>query len=462
MSSSVFNLLVVNIIFFVYKIGESMLDTTTKPYLVSAVCYELISYKAHGNQTMCTDFEATPEFEDHMQRLSGNYLIYHRLLLNIPAIPLALLCGSYSDRYGRKIPIFLPSLGSVFAVMFYILSDLVPMYRISLIYCGLALQGLFGKSSVITMAVNSIVCDLSNSYNRTKNMGILLSVNFIGVCIGSLLSGLVQDVFDLSITFLSATIFHGASILFTIVLLDETVEQKHELKSKATNCELCEVFRPSNLMDALQVIIKPRFMNNRRIIILLLVISLVTQTCRAGEADVNLLFITRSPLNWPKSWYGYLVALEYSVKGLGLFLLPVFSNYLMLSDATIILLGIVCKLIRLMWAGFCNASWMVFVSVAIGSMAGMITSVLRSLISKMVDTDEAGKMFAILSVAETSSKFLGSLIFLNIYSFTAHIFPGIAFLVESFIYCCLLLALITVFKPLRTVQSTDSHYVILK
>jgi MFS family permease len=366
---------------------------------------------------------------------------------------MALLCGAYSDKYGRKIPIFLPSLGSVFAVMFYILSDLVPMYRILLIYCGLVLQGLFGKSSVITMAVNSIVCDLSSSCNRTKNMGILLSANFIGVCVGSLLSGLVQDILDLSMTFLTVTIFHGASILFTVFLLDETVVYKHDSKSKATKCELCEVFKPSNILDALHVITKPRFMNYRRIIILLLMISLVTQTCRAGEADVNLLFITRSPLNWPKSWYGYLMALEYAVKGLGLCLLPVLSNYFMLSDVTIILLGMICKLARSMWAGFCDTSWMVFVSVAIGAMAGMITSALRSLLSKMVDTDEAGKMFAILSVAETSSKFLGSFIFLSIYSLTAHIFPGIAYLVESFMYCCVLLALIIVFKSLKKVQS---------
>lgn len=446
---------VVNIIFFLYKVGESMLDTTTKPYLVTAVCYDTYMYGKDKNNTLCMDLDKHPELENHMQSLSGNYLIYYRLLLNIPAIPLALLCGSYSDRYGRKIPVLLPSLGSVFAVLFYILSDLVPLYRIPLIFCGLALQGLFGKSSVITMAVNSIVCDVSLSVDRTKNLGILLAMNFLGVCIGSFFSGIFQDLLDLSITFLCVAILHGISIIFTIILLDETIERKRtddDLQT-ARRCELCEVFRPSNLKDALSVVTKPRFLNSRKIIIVLLIISLATQICRAGEADINLLFITRTPLNWPKSWYGYLMSLEYAVKGLCLFLfLPIFSIHLHMSDISIVILGILFKLTRLLWAGFCNTSWMVFASVSIGAMSGLITSALRSLVSKAVDVDEAGKMFALLSAAETSSKFLGSIVFLNIYSLSAHVFPGVGFLVEAVVYVCILGTLLTVFRPLQKMQ----------
>ncbi|XP_062600829.1 proton-coupled folate transporter-like [Saccostrea cucullata] len=459
MSPEELNLITVNIVFFVYKIGESMLDTTTKPYLVSAVCYDTSLYKQSPNIT-CKELEKNAELEDHMQSLSGNYLIYYRLLLNIPAIPLALLCGSYSDRYGRKIPIFLPSLGSVFAAVFYILSDLVPMYRIPLLFFGLGLQGLFGKSSVITMAVNSMVCDISLHGNRTKTLSILLAMNFLGVCLGSLLSGIIQSLFDLSVTFVCVTILHGMSILLTILLIDETVDSNREQKSKEKKCEVCEIFRPSNFKEAITVVTRRRFLNDRKMIIALLVICLVTQVCRTGEGDINLLFITRRPLSWPKPWYGYLLSLEYAVKGVCLFLfLPLLSNKLMLPDVTIVMLGILCKLVRLVWAGFCNTTWMVFVSVAIGAMAGMSTSALRSLASKAVDVDEAGKLFAILTAAETSSKFLGSLIFLNIYGVTAHIFPGMAFLIEAFVYLCLLMVLFVMFRPLKKLQSSVLRHI---
>lgn len=456
MFSCGFSFIVVDIVFFLYKTGESMLDATTRPYLIRAVCYEMFKDESARNETTCMNLDQYPILEDYIQSLSGDYLIYYRLLLNIPAIALSLFCGSYSDRYGRKIPILLPSLGSVFAVMLYIASNMVPEHRIALILGGSALQGFFGKSSVITMAVNSFVFDLSEAGDRTRNLGKLLAMNFFGLFMGSLLSGIFQDVLDLNAALVSVVVLHGASILFTIFLVDETVERNEIEDDMNSSCELCEVFKPSNIKETLAVMFKPRSGNNRAIILMLFMFSLVNQTCKVGEMDINLLFVTRSPLSWSKSWYGYLLSLDYAVMGLCLFIfLPLFSNKFMLSDVTIMMLGIGCKFVRLIWAGFCDQSWMVFVSVAIGAMAGMITSALRSLISKAVHVDEAGKMFSLLSCGETSSKFLGTLIFVNLYSATAHIFPGIAFIVEALVYLILLGILVLMFKQLRDLQSYD-------
>lgn len=61
-----------------------------------------------------------------------------------------------------------------------------------------------------------------------------------------------------------------------------------------------------------------------------------------------------------------------------LLLLPVLSTFLHISDIAIILLGLACKLVRTVWAGFCTETWMVYVSVVVGAMAGVITSALRS------------------------------------------------------------------------------------
>uniref|UniRef100_A0A8W8KL72 Uncharacterized protein n=1 Tax=Magallana gigas TaxID=29159 RepID=A0A8W8KL72_MAGGI len=66
-----------------------------------------------------------------------------------------------------------------------------------------------------------------------------------------------------------------------------------------------------------------------------------------------------------------------------------------------------------------------------------------------------GKMFSLLACGETCSKFLGTVIFVNLYSVTAHISPGIAFLVESFVYLVLLGILILMFRDLRDLQSCD-------
>ena len=45
------------------------------------------------------------------------------------------------------------------------------------------------------------------------------------------------------------------------------------------------------------------------------------QTCKSGEVDITLLFVERSPLNWSKSLYGYLLAVDYAC--LGIYMFPI-------------------------------------------------------------------------------------------------------------------------------------------
>lgn len=110
--------------------------------------------------------------------------------------------------------------------------------------------------------------------------------------------------------------------------------------------------------------------------------------------DINFLFVIWSFLNWFKFWYGYFLFLDYVVMGFCLFIfLFLFFNKFMFFDVIIMIVGIGCKFVCLIWVGFCDEFWMVFFFVVIGVMVGMIMFVLWFLVSKVVYIDEVGKMF---------------------------------------------------------------------
>ncbi|KAK3084132.1 hypothetical protein FSP39_010770 [Pinctada imbricata] len=450
-----FNFLMVDLIFFLYKTGESMLDATIRPYIVRTVCREVFP----ANETTCINLDSYPVLEDYVQSVSASYLIYYRILVNIPAVILGLLCGTYSDRYGRKIPIMLPSLGSVFAVLLYMCSLVTPDARMVLILAGAGIQGMFGKSSVITMGVNSIITDMSDREERTQRLGKLLAMNFFGLFAGSLLSGLFQDLLDVNATFVFVVLLHASTVLCTVIFLRETIEhpnKKVDFEHDRKKSECLAMFNPANIKDALYVLCKPRKGNARIVIILLFLVSLANQTCKVGEMDITLLFVTRSPFNWPKSWYGYLLSLDYAVMGICLFIfLPFLTSVCKFSDGGIILVGISCKIVRLVWAGVSGQTWMVFVSVIIGAFAGMITSAIRSLLSKAVNEDEAGKIFSLLACAETASKLIGVLIFINLYSATAFFYPGLSYLIVGALYLIMFSLIGIFFKEFKEIGSED-------
>ena len=75
----------------------------------------------------------------------------------------------------------------------------------------------------------------------------------------------------------------------------------------------------------------------------------------------------------------------------------------------------------------------------IGSPSSMLISGCKSVISKIVDEHEMGKIFSLLSCAETISNLIGSILFTYLYKYTMHIYNGAAFGVDALLF---LLALI--------------------
>ncbi|XP_067649602.1 lysosomal proton-coupled steroid conjugate and bile acid symporter SLC46A3-like [Haliotis asinina] len=427
-------------IFFMYKTGESMLDATIGPYILQAVCRDMFRL----NTTVCTEIGLFHQHEDKIQNKAASFLIYYRMLVNVPALVLGLFCGAWSDEYGRKIPMMIPCLGSMFAVILYLFSVQYPDYSIVLVLTGASVQGIFGKSSVITMAVNSYAADVTDKDQRTWKMGKVLATNFIGVFVGSLLSGTLQDTTSIQVTLCVVSFFHAASVLTTVFFIEESV------KITVDPHQSCTPFNISGIKDTLMVFFKKHKDNSRDIGLILFIATIINQTCNAGEKDVTVLFVQRSPLYWKESWYSYLLSLNYALMGIFLLLfLPVLSSTMKMPDVFIVMIGVGSSLLRSLWAGFCSKTWMVCVSVVIGALTGMTTSALRSLMSKHVGEDELGKMFSLVASGETVSKLIGTILFNNIYAASVFFFPGFAYLVQALIYFVLFLMLIWLHKEIQ-------------
>lgn len=245
------------------------------------------------------------------------------------------------------------------------------------------------------------------------------------------------------------------ALTLTLTLLNDNDKKTDKADEKS-----CSLFQIQHIKETIAVISKPRPGNNRTVLITLIIMSIVSQMCKVGETDVKIMFVTRSPLSWSESWFGYLLSSEYALMGVGLLLfIPLFTNKLGLSDRIILTIGLLSNASKLIFLSFSTKSWMILASVGIGSFIGMIGASLRSLLSKTVSEDEAGKMFAILSSGETIAKFLGTIAFVNIYSETVHIFRGMAFLIEAFSFFPILVAaVLIVFNRRQNLQQSATDH----
>jgi MFS family permease len=138
-----------------------------------------------------------------VDELAATYFIAFTMLLYTPAVFLGCFCGAWSDTVGRKLPALAGCTGIVLTIVVYLLSiavDSGPLTTLTLILIGAGIQGSFGDSAMVSMAIYSYVSDLTTSESRTRVLGRLLGMNFFGCVLGLVLIGALLDTAGFSVT----------------------------------------------------------------------------------------------------------------------------------------------------------------------------------------------------------------------------------------------------------------------
>jgi len=71
-------------------------------------------------------------------------------------------------------------------------------------------------------------------------------------------------------------------------------------------------FRLQHVRESISVILKPRSQHYRLYILFFFCTIFIQQACKSGEVDITVLYTLKSPLNWSRSMYGYLLATDYA------------------------------------------------------------------------------------------------------------------------------------------------------
>ena len=447
------NFIVIEIIFFLFKVGDAMLDPAARLFIYQGVCLQHFP-----NGSTCANLEFYPKEEDFVQKRSASYIMYFKLLLNLPAVFLGLFCGAWSDRVGRKLPVLMSPLGTILGVMCLMMSMMVPSEGgfLGLVLLGATIRGAFGKSAVITMALHSYVSDTSDREQRTRRLGKLLAMNFYGYFTGSLLVGALLEICSFDVIFCTVVFAQCICVLVTVLFMKDSAPPNpkgdlHEGKAFGVDDNGSGggkskklPFHWHHVVDSINVLVRPRENKGRCLLLLFFFTIIAQQVCKSGETDTTLLFVEKSPLQWNRSLYGFLLATDYACLGLAVFLLlPILIRLLDLNDLTLVLIGLAFKMLRLMVLAFSTETWMVYLSVVVGCPSAMIISGAKSLISKSVDEDEMGKTFSLLSAGETVSNLLGSVFFISVYTGTFRVFAGMTFVIDAAFHGLLFVVLVS-------------------
>ncbi|XP_069997744.1 proton-coupled folate transporter [Penaeus vannamei] len=433
-------------VLFLYMLAVFMLYPALQDLIYTKVCLQDFAKR------ICHDLYNPENREalDLVQTGSSHWVLGSTLMLALPSIVTAQFLGSWSDTYGRKIPMLLPPVGAMFASLLYIIMS-VHLYQtpVSLVLLASFLTGLCGGFTSCILTCMSYVAQVSSFRTRTVRVGILESMIFMGGTIGPLLGGWVQEAGGRPATFTVIMACHAAIVIY-IILCVRNIPPRHPPQGywvrDGCGCQ--------HLRESASTVIRERQENRRSYIVLLLASATVVMICTAGELDISYLFVKDKPIEWAFEKYTWYFSLKYGLGAVALLgILPLCSK---VPDTILALVGLVSKACGLVVLAIAWEDTAVFVGAAVSMLSTWSMPTLRAAMSKLVEPNEQGKLFACVALLENACTLVASGVFNSIYPATRHIFRGFTFLMAATFLILPIVIISVLHKALRQFSKYDS------
>ncbi|XP_074651711.1 lysosomal proton-coupled steroid conjugate and bile acid symporter SLC46A3-like isoform X2 [Tubulanus polymorphus] len=412
-------------VLFLYMIAVWMQYPALQALLYKKTC--LLKY---DSSEICDNLNEYESEEKYVQSETSHWILYTNICLTLPSIISAAFIGSWSDKIGRKIPIILPSIGAVFGLVNYVLNSMFPKLPLPLILLSPFLNGIAGGFVTCILSVFSYMSNITSESNRTIRVAVLESMSFLGGTIGLSLSGVLLDHLGFQYVFVIMIVCHFILIVYTLLWIDD-VHPADQIVEQNTN--LCRhLFNLTHFKESAICLFRPRDGHLRRNLLLTFGAFLGGFFAFSAHNDLAYLYLRHAPRNFTQTEYGYYLGFTNAMSGIGLIvILPLFKHYLLLWDTILIIIGFSARGIALIVLAVSMVKWLVFLVPVIGMFQGFGAAGCRALLSKFVDKDETGKMFAFVASGESLITLLASVIFNNLYPATISFYPGFCFILAA-------------------------------
>ncbi|XP_053201106.1 proton-coupled folate transporter-like [Panonychus citri] len=358
----------------------------------------------------------------------------YNFFLSICCSLATLFTGSWSDYYGRRLPIMFALLSSILAqclcIIFWITLD---HNLIWLIYLAGLVSGISGSSSSLIANCFGYTADITSVQERTKAMTTMQSMLYLGSAIGFSTGSTMVKLFSssLSIGFTVLLLIHSSLFIYVLCYLKES-------KSTTDSPTVKGLFRLSHMATVFWTIFHPRPDQPFKRTWLLTVVSCIFLANLISHARFSILyvFLRNDPLRWTSDLYGYLQSANYLIGGFTLLILvPTVQRVYpkLINDDLMATLGFASRTVGLIFLGLTKETFTTFAS-SFGFIFSELTlPSLRSIVSKTVDTNEKGKAFAFLGLLSNFTFLIGSQLASLVYHYSSSQFPGLIFIILSII-----------------------------
>ncbi|XP_068207678.1 probable peptidoglycan muropeptide transporter SLC46 [Palaemon carinicauda] len=377
-----------------------------------------------------------PWEQDAVQRLTNEYNVYIRLIEFIPGIVAMLFLGSWSDHRDRKLPILVPLMGNLAKGLLMTANSYWWALPVQFILVAYIPIGLTGSLLGLLTGSYAYISAASGGKSRTSRVAVIgVIIHFVSPA-GQAIAEVLFDHGGYIAVFSASSAFSALSLIYSILRLDKWPEGCREHSSPS----VWQAISPKALKNNFLVVLRERKNELRGFI--LGYIAIVAFYVAGAEMKAFDFLYCRKRFGWDHSTFTVFSIIDMPLRATGsLLVLPLLSYFCRVGDAVLAFIGGVSTLFLFIVRGTAPRPWVMYLSSAVGLCNEMVSVSSRAAISKLVDPEELGSIFAILSMCEAIIPIIAPSIYTAIYNSTLDFFPGLIYIVSAFFAIFILITL---------------------
>lgn len=416
--NSWYNKISVEPILFLYMFAFMVTSVVEQDLFLQKACRVNNNYSEY----ICVNIKNNSNYiyKKEVQKTLAQFLQWESILANIFPIILSLFIGSFSDKYGRKLPLLFGLSGKIFYSFMIIVNSKMESWPIEYILITATLpSALTGSDVAIFSSCFAYISDITTIKNRTFRVTILdgcyLSAMPLGVTLGSYLFNNYfnyshSNMFILNLAILIITFIYSILILKSRTTVDQ--DNVNKLLKKGI---LNEFFNKKHIKESLGLLTKNNDKRNFIIIILLTTILFTFQREEGKYLYVYSVF----KFKWDINTYSIFKTIKSFSYFIGVMIcIPIMNKIFKWRETIIIFVGIAAHIITRIFYYCAHSSDMFYIGGIICGLGPVVSPMIRSIISKLVSKTDRGKAFSLLSVCDNAVPFLSGVCYSYIYRIT--------------------------------------------
>lgn len=195
-------------------LGYSVMIVFVENLQMDKICMVNLNLTAE----VCNNLSQYEEENIKMQQYFSVFGMYNGIIMAFIPLFFILFMGAWSDKYGRKVPLYIATMGHFCWALGYLVNSWVTKWPVEYLLLAALMDSLGGGNVSFLTAANAYISDVTSEETRTTRVGLANSIWYLGGPIGTFMGTYIYKYGGYQVLFSTSLLMHCVSLTYLFFL----------------------------------------------------------------------------------------------------------------------------------------------------------------------------------------------------------------------------------------------------